>query len=197
MSHTKTNNNRLELNLELRRPLSAGISRVRSHAFAESFTFRSLLVLLQQDPVSRLLGRFQSHLIQALAFVLNELCLRSTETLLFAGQTSWQRRVRSAGEQHQEDFLRLRRVRVVDHQTTGEAGLRGLQDDQLDLLVVLRIELEDRPRAARQARVKRREERSQTLHRVVRLLVGVAQPLQCRDAEGAVETARPERQALA
>ena len=85
----------------------------------------------------------------------------------------------------------------VDDEAAAEAAAHRRRGDQLELVGVLRIELEDGARAAAQALVQRLEEAEEPLARHVLALVGVAQPLHRRDRDGAVEDALAERHAAA
>ena len=91
-------------------------------------------------------------------------------------------------------FRRCRREVGCAH---GKARLHRSRRDELHLLWGLRVELEHRPRAAREGAVQRGEEEAEPPLRHVRRLVRVAQPLHGGDADRAVQRARAERQAAA
>lgn len=102
-----------------------------------------------------------------------------------------------ASEQTEVELLGLGTVGEINDETAREAASHGAARDLLHLLGRLGVELQHGARAALEARVERREEAREALARRVLLLVRVAEPLDGRDADAAVEDSGAKRQPAA
>mmetsp|Transcript_37974 Transcript_37974/g.96285 ORF Transcript_37974/g.96285 Transcript_37974/m.96285 type:complete len:233 (-) Transcript_37974:27-725(-) len=104
---------------------------------------------------------------------------------------------RQTGINHEEVLFRLGRMRKVHHEAPSKARTQCCRRDHLDLASGLGVELQHCPGAFPQGQVQPVEETSQSLKGFLALLVTIAQPLQSRDGDRAIECARPELRSLA
>eukprot|EP00636_Phaeomonas_parva_P003697 CAMPEP_0118856366 /NCGR_PEP_ID=MMETSP1163-20130328/3859_1 /TAXON_ID=124430 /ORGANISM="Phaeomonas parva, Strain CCMP2877" /LENGTH=264 /DNA_ID=CAMNT_0006789455 /DNA_START=106 /DNA_END=900 /DNA_ORIENTATION=+ len=174
--------------LEPRLALAAGELGVVAHLLA----LAALALLLQLDPLLALLRdlRLPRPLRRRRALAhLHALCAAVAQPL--------RRAVALLHGKAEVILLALRRIRVVNDESASKTRLLGTLRYEHCLLRFFRVELQRRARRRLQAGVERVEKAHEPVPRHVRILVRVAEPLQCRDTNGAVKGAGAEREALA